>query len=232
MRTQDRNTWKVMVLVLIIGLLAGIVGGALVAPFFTKPGPQGPQGERGEQGPQGIQGLQGTQGLQGEQGPQGEQGLQGPQGLQGQQGIQGIPGVAGTDAVFQIIQNRNETARDLGIYTAMQWYNMSEFDHSMNTTLTIQQDSRIYVEFSATHALDSPESVWVRIVVDNKLNSSVYICSIGPPSAGTLKIPGHVEFLTDALVAGQHTINVQFLRENGGPTILDRTFTVMEIASP
>lgn len=226
MKIQNGDTLKIIVLVLVVGLIAGIIGGVLAAPFFAQPGPQGLQGLQGERG---LQGPQGTQGLQGEPGPQGEQGLQGPQ---GPQGIQGIPGAAGTDAVLQIIQNRNETDKDVTSFTAMQWFNMSEFDGFMNVTLTIQQDSRILVQFSSTHSLSSPASIWVRIVVDNALNSTVYVCSIGPPSSGVFRIPGHVEFLTDALVAGQHTINVQFLRENGSPAILDRTLTVMEIASP
>ena len=223
MSVQDTHTWKAVVLALVIGLLGGALGGALIAPMFAKPGPQG------EQGPTG---LQGTQGLLGEQGPQGTQGLQGVQGLGGVQGLQGNPGVNGTDAILQILQNRNNTQVDTSSFTAMQWFNMSEFDSSMKMTISTQQNSKIFAQFSATHEWSAQSSIWVRIVIDNNLNSSIYKCSSGPPSSGTFRIPGHLEFLTSPLNAGQHTIDVQFQREQGSPLILDRTLTVTEIASP
>jgi len=232
LKLQEKSTWKFSVLVLVIGLLSGVLGGGLIAALFIKPGPPGPQGEQGAEGLQGEQGPQGLQGLTGPEGPQGDQGLQGLQGLQGPQGPQGIPGINGTDAILQILQNRNDTSRDTSSYTAMQWFNMSAFDSSMKIMISIQQDSKIFAQFSSTHSLDSPASIWVRIVVDNNLNSSTYKCSIGPPSSGTFRIPGHIEFLTDSLSMGQHTIHVQFLRETGSPIILDRTITAMEIASP
>jgi len=219
MAKQDTYTWKVVVLALVIGLLGGVVGAALIGPLFVKPGPQGPEGE------------QGTTGLQGEQGPQG---LQGPQGAQGLQGIPGTNGTNGTDAILQILQNRNETIVDTSSYTAMQWFNMSTFDPSMKIVVNIQQNSKIFAQFSSTHSLDAPASIWVRIVVDNTFNSSVYKVSLGPPSSGAFTIPGHIEFLTNPLNAGQHTIEVQLLRENlpGSTRILDRTLTVTEITSP
>jgi len=209
---QDKQNWKFLVLALVIGFLAGLLGTALFAQFLLKPGPQGPQGDRG------LQGLTGPQG---------------PQGLEGPVGSQGIPGVNGTDAILQVLQSRNSTEKDVSSYAASRWFNMSDFDASMNLTVSIQQNSRIFVEFSSTHLLSSPAGIRVRIVVDNYYNSSVFQSSaLGPSSSGTYKIPGHVEFLTDSLSAGQHTVEVQFWRESGSPVILDRTLTVMEIATP
>lgn len=197
-RVDKKEFVLVLVLMLVIGFLAGVVGAALSAQMFVKPGPQG------------------------EQGPQGEIGPQGPQ---------GIPGVNGTDSILQIIQNRNSTEVDVGSYAAMQWLNMSDFDTSMKISINVQQNSKVFAQFSSTHTLESPESIWVRIVVDNNYNSSIYICSTGPPASGIYQMTGHIEFLTDSLNAGLHTINVQFLRETGSPEILDRTLTVIEIAS-
>lgn len=210
---QDRYTWKVIVLALVIGLLGGVVGAALTSQWLVKPGPQGPQGEEGPTGPQGPQGLQG---------------------LQGAQGPQGIPGINGTDAILQIRQNRNATEVNTNSYAADQWFNMSQFDSSMKITISIQQNSKVFAQFSSTHTVAPPASIWVRIVVDNNYNSSVYKVSVGPPSSGTYSIPGHIEFLTNPLNAGQHTIDVQILRENlsGSTRILDRTLTVTEITSP
>lgn len=187
-----------------IGLLAGLLGTVLAAQIFIKPGPQGEQGT---------------------QGPTGETGTQGPE------GPQGIAGVNGTDSILQILQNRNETQVDTSNATWMQWYNLSDFDSSMKITINIQQNSKIFAQFSSSHQLEATASISVRIVVDNNYNSSTYECSIGPPAAPRVLIPGHVEFLTDSLNAGSHTINVQFLVENGSPFMLDRTLTVMEITS-
>ncbi len=212
-KKQDKYTWKILVLALVIGLLAGLVGAVLSAQFFVEPGPQGEQG------------------LTGPQGPEGEVGPQGPQGETGPEGPQGVPGTNGTDAILQIVQNRNSTEVGTGNLTAMQWYNLSDFDLSMEITMNVQQDSRILAQFLCTHSLEAPASIWVRIVVDNNYNSSVYMCTIGPPGAGTQKHVGYMQFLTDALIAGSHTINVQVLREFGAPQMLDRTFTVTEIAS-
>jgi len=211
---QNKYAWKFVVLALVIGLLGGVLGAALIGPLLVKSGPQGPAGE---QGPQGLQGLEGPEGQQG------------PEGLQGPQGI---PGIDGTDAILQILQNRNDTQEDTSGYAAMQWFNMSEFDRSMKITMNIQQNSKIFAQFSSTHSLSPPSTIWIRIVVDNNYNSSIYKVSIGPPSSGVFMIPGHIEFLTNPLNAGQHTIEVQFLRENGSPLILDRTLTVTEITSP
>ena len=156
---------------------------------------------------------------------------EGPQGETGPEGPQGTAGVNGTDSILQIIQSTNDTQVDIGGYAAMQWYNFSDFDSAMEIAIDVQQDSKVFAQFSGTHRLEPPESIWVRIVVDNYYNSSMYICSTGPPASGVYKMTGHIEFLTDSLNAGSHTINVQFLRENGSPEILDRTLTVIEIAS-
>jgi len=203
-KEQDKYMWKVLVLALVIGLLASIVGTALAAQIFIKSRPQGAQGEQGPQGPEGPQGPQGPQGM---------------------------AGVNGTNSILQILQNRNDTQVDTSSYTATQWYNMSDFDSSMKITINIQQNSKIFAQFSSTYSLEPPASIWVRIVVDNEYNSSTYICAVGPPASGTYKMTGHIEFLTNSLNAGSHTINVQFLRESGSPGILDRTLTVMEITS-
>jgi len=182
----------------LVGLLAGLMGGAIGAQIFAKTGPQG------------------------EQGPEGEQ---------GSQGLQGIPGIDGTNSILQILQNRNDTQIDTINATKMQWHNLSDFDSLMKITMNVQQNSRISVQFSSTHQLEATAYIWVRIVVGNTYNSSTYMCSVGPPAAPRVSMPGHVEFLTDSLTAGPHTINVQFLIELGSPIILDRTLTAIEIAS-
>ncbi len=175
-------------------------------------------------------------GPQGETGATGSQGSQGPQGVQGPQGLQGNPGTNGIDAILQILQNRNDTAVVLSTvnYPVSRWFNMSHFDSSMKMTINIQQNSKIFVEFSSSHTLDSGASILVRIVVDNVYNSSVYRASSpSPPSSGTYTFPGHIEFLTGPLSSGQHTIEVQFQRDVGGPsTELERTLTATEITTP
>ena len=209
-----RRWWYLIVLALVIGLLASVMSSFITAKMMIERGPPGPPGPQGTQGPAG---------LQGEKGDTGDAGPQGPQGLQG------IAGTNGTDSILQIFQNRNNTEVDVGSYTLMQWYNFSDFDPAMKIIINVEQNSKIFVEFSNTHTLDPPASIWVRIVVDNVYNSSMYICSTGPPASGTYKMPGHIEFLTNSLNAGLHTVNVQFLREIGSPITLGRTLTVIEI---
>jgi len=209
MESRDTRTWKIVALALVIGLLGGVISAALVAPLFMK---QGPQGETGLTGPQG---------------PEGEQG---PQGLQGNSGTNGTDG---TDAVLQILQNRNATTVSLNAYTVLQWFNMSDFDSSMKMTINIQQDSKIFVQFSSSHTLTSGASILVRIVVDNVYYSSIYMASSPSPSSVTCSFPGHMEFLTGPLNSGQHTIEVQFQRDADGPsTQLERTLTATEITTP
>jgi hypothetical protein len=111
----------------------------------------------------------------------------------------------------------------------MQWFNMSGFDASMEILMNVQQNSRVFAQFSMVASLAAPGSLWMRIVVDSSLNSSLAMSSVGPPSAGVFRLTSHVEFLTGPLSSGQHLIQVQFLRESGSPQILDRTLTVMEI---
>lgn len=130
-----------------------------------------------------------------------------------------------------MMQMRNSTEVSTDTYNVTQWFNLSDVDASMEITLDVQQDSRIFAQFSTSHTLEPPSSIWVRIVVDGGFNSSTYMCSTGPPASGTYKIPGHIEFLTDPLDAGFHTVNVQFLREVGTPTINERTLTAIEIAT-
>ncbi len=246
MNMANLNSWKGLSLVIIVAVVCGILGGVLGAPFFVKngvdgaqgeqgiqgaTGPQGPQGPQGDQGPEGIQGPQGETGPQGATGPQGPQGIQGPQGDQGPQGIQGLPGVNGTDAILQILQSQNATAQSLGSYTLDQWYNMSVFDGSMRMTVNIQDQSRIYAEFTSSVNIANLASVWLRIVVDNQINSTV--CKIGllAPSAVNLNLPASVKILTGALSAGQHTIDVQFLRDDGSPILMDRSLSAVEVTS-
>ena len=49
--------------------------------------------------------------------------------------------------------------------------------------------------------------------------------------AVTLTFPVQVEILTDALSAGEHTIDVQFLRDAGTPILKARSLFVYEMAS-
>jgi hypothetical protein len=115
----------------------------------------------------------------------------------------------------------------------MQWHDFSDFDSSMEIAINVQQNSRIFTQFSGTQTLQPPASIWIRVTVDNNYNSSRYVCSLGPPASGTYTMPGHIEFLTDPLSAGTHTINVQFWveEEPSNILILDRTLTTIEVTS-
>lgn len=202
---EYESTWKLLTLILVIGLVGGAVSGTSISWLLTEPGPEGPQGE---------------------------QGLEGPQGPQGAQGERGFPGIDGNDTILQILQSRNDTQEDTGGYTEGQWFNMSEFDSSMRMIISVQNNSRIFAQFSGTHYLSSPASIWIRIVVDNSYNSSEYMCSILSPGSGPYRLPGHIELLINPLDQGLHTVDVQFYRETGSPLILTRTLTVMEITTP
>ncbi len=215
-----------LAILLITSIILGSIGGLSSSFLAAKPGPQG------EQGPPGQDGLDGSQGPVGPAGPQGEQGLLGPQGEQGPQGVQGPPGTDGSNSIIQAIQSRNTTIYETQSYTAMQWVNMSELDPSMMMNINVQQNSRLLIQFSASISIDPPGSLQTRIVLDNYYNSTVSMNSVGSSSAGIIKLPNHIEFLTDPLNSGVHTINLQILRENGSPEILDRTITIMEIAGP
>jgi hypothetical protein len=214
-----------LALLLIASIVLGFVGGAIGSFLFAIPGPTGAQGPPGQDGEDGVDGLQGPAGPTG---PQGEQGTTGPQGEQGPQGLQGVPGTDGINSILQTIQNRNSTMQDTGSYAVLEWFNMSELDSSMTITIDVQQNSRLLVQFSASISLEIPGSLRTRIVVDNNLNSTESVTSVGPPNV-EIKFPSHIEFLTDPLNSGSHTVNLQCLRENGSPIVLDRTLTVIEL---
>ncbi len=155
----------------------------------------------------------------------------GPQGDQGEQGIQGESGLNGTNSIIQVIQSQNVTSASLDAYNLTQWYNMSVFDSSMTLTIDIQSESRIYAEFLSTATFTNSE-VWLRIVVDNQHTSTVcYVGCFEVPSSPTLHLPIQVRILTDTLPAGTHTVDVQFYRFNGFPTLLDRSLYVTELAA-
>lgn len=218
-----------LAILLITSIILGFIGGATTSFLYAKPGPQGEQGPPGKDG---LNGLDGAQGDVGPEGPQGEQGLPGPQGEQGPQGAQGVPGTDGSNSIIQAVQNRNTTIHETQSYTAMQWVNMSELDSSMMININVQQNSRLLIQFSASISIDPPGSLQTRIVMDNNYNSTASMNSVGSSSTGIMKFSNHIEFLTDPLNSGLHTINLQILRENGAPKILDRTITIMEIAGP
>jgi hypothetical protein len=219
------NTKRITLLAVVVALVSGLVSGLVGAYMFAQPGPQGLQGD------QGIQGTVGPQGAQGLQGIQGDQGDQGIQGDQGDQGIQGEPGLNGTNSIIQIIQSQNVTPASLGTYSLTQWYNMSVFDSSMTLTIGTQSESRICAEFLSTATFTNSE-VWLRIVVDNQHTSTVcYVGCFEVPSSPTLHLPIQVKILTDTLPAGTHTVDVQFYRFNGSPTLLDRSLYVTEMAA-
>jgi len=197
-------------------------------------GPQGIQGIQGTQGYNGSQGIQGVQGLQGNQGPagpQGTQGTQGPQGYNGSQGIQGQPGLNGTNTIQQTLQNQNTTATTLGAYDAGQWYNMSIFDSSMHMTINVNDQSRICAEFATSVYLSNSE-VWLRIVVDNQYFSTVCYAGLSGPTSSSAYLPAQMKILTGALAAGQHTIDVQFNRSSGLPTLMERSLHATELPPP
>jgi hypothetical protein len=236
-----------LAILLITSIVLGLVGGLSSSFLAMKPGPQGdqgPQGPQGDQGPQGPQGDQGPQGEQGEQGIPGETGPEGPQGPAGEQGetgttgpegpqgVQGIPGADGSNSIIQVIQSSNTTIFETLSYTAMQWANMSQHDSSMMLNVDVQQNSMLLIQFSASISISSAASLQIRIVLDGNYNSTISVNSVGSSSAGLVRFPSHIDFLTNPLISGTHTINVQILRENGSPMILDRTITIMEIAGP
>jgi hypothetical protein len=219
-----------LAILLITSIILGLTGGLTSSFLATKPGPQGEQGPPGQDGLDGLDGVDGAQGPVGPAGPQGEQGLTGPQGEQGPQGVQGPPGTDGSNSVIQALQSRNTTAFETQSYATVQWVNMSELDSSMIININVQQNSRLLIQFSASISIDPPGGLQTRIVVDNTYNSTVSMNSVGSSSAGLSKFPNHIEFLTDPLNSGTHTINLQLLRENGSPLILERSLTVIEIA--
>ena len=90
------------------------------------------------------------------------------------------------------------------------------------------------IQFTATHEMETPSAIWVKIVVDGTIVSTKYILSVATPAAVNTYCCGHLEFLTENLDAGEHAIEIQFLVEDGNKgnsIILDRVLTAMEIAS-
>jgi hypothetical protein len=242
---STKGSWLIVAAVL---LTLSLISGFANVFIFAKPGAQGLQGEQGLNGNQGIQGYNGSQGPQGEIGPQGlqgEQGLngnqgiqgiqgeQGPQGIQGErgpQGIQGEPGLNGTDAIQQVLQSLNLTAASVGGYSTLRWLNMSVLDSSMRLIVTVNDQSRMLVEFvTSVRAVNS--GVWFRVVVDNQYVSAVsYTGLLGSSSLNDYDSV-QVKFLTFALSAGKHTIDVQFYLVSGNPMVLDRSLFVTELPS-
>ncbi len=203
MESMESFTWKVMVVILVIGLFGGIISAALIAPYFLKAGAQGATGATGAQGPQGLQGPQGD------------------------------PGTSGTDSILQVVQNTNTTSLSIGSSPMWTWINVSNYDASMRMTVNVQANSKLFVQFSTSHTLSSGASITVRVVVDNVYNSTAYTAASSNPSSVTSTFPGHVEFLTQSLTSGQHTIEVQFQRNVGGAsTILERSLTATEVSTP
>jgi hypothetical protein len=212
---STKGSWPIIAAVL---LILSLISGFANIFIFAKPGPQGPQGE------QGLRGNQGIQGIQGEQGPQGIQGEQGPQGIQGE------PGLNGTDAIQQVLQSLNSTAASLGGYNTFRWLNMSVLDSSMRLIVTVNDQSRMLVEF-VTSVRITNSGVWFRVVVDNQNVSAVsYTGLLGASSLDDYDSV-QVKFLTLALSAGKHTIDVQFYLVGGNPTVLDRSLFVTELQS-
>jgi hypothetical protein len=159
-------------------------------------------------------------------GAQGEQGLQG---IQGEQGPQVEPGIS---PILQMIQIQNITEASLADYNAKEWYNMPVVDDSMHLTVTINDQSRICAEFlTSVYLGDSWGSfwnrVWLRVVVDNQYFSTVSYVS-GLPN---MYMPVQVKILTDTMSAGEHTIDAQFYRVNGLPTLMDRSLSATELTA-
>jgi hypothetical protein len=225
LRVSEKLDEKVaLALLLIASIDLGLIGGITSAFLLAKPGTTGVQGPPGQDG---TDGLQGEPGPAGPTGPEGAQGATGPQGEQGPQGILGTDGI---NSILQVIQNRNTTMQNSGSYTIMEWFNMSDADPSMMMTVNVQQNSRLLIQFSASISIDPPGSLQTRIVVDDNPNSTVSMNSISSSSTGLMTVPNHIEYLTDPLNSGVHTINLQVLRGSGSPEIMDRALTVLEIA--
>jgi hypothetical protein len=221
-----------LAILLITSIILGLIGGVTSSFLSVKQGPQGVQGPPGQDGTDGQDGAPGEQGAVGPAGPQGEQGVTGPQGEQGLQGEPGTPGADGSNSIIQAIQSSNTTAQSTQSYVSMQWANLSDLDASMLISVNVQQNSRLLIQFSASISIDPPGALQTRIVVDSTYDSTVSVNSVASSSTGIMKFPNHIEFLTVPLTSGVHTINLQILRENGSPIILDRAITIMELAGP
>jgi hypothetical protein len=192
---NEATSKKMVVPIVVVALISGLIFGLVGAYIFARPGPQGIQG---------VQGAKGDAGLQ---------------------GIQGMPGLNGTNTIQQMLVSQNLTSAILdSTYNSSQWYNLSIFDTSMRTTLTINDQSRILAEFATTISL-SNSAIWFRIVVDNQYISTVCRASTSP----NMDLPIYVKILTGSLSAGQHVIEVEFYRVNGITTVLDRSIYMTEL---
>jgi len=198
---------KALLLTIVVALIVGLISGIAGAYVIAKPGPQGPPGE---------------QGLQGETGAQGSPGIQGPQ---------GIPGVNGSNALIKVISRHNVTTASLDPYTVGQWFNMSIFDSATSVSINVRDGSRICAEFLSSVELSTVGAISLRIVIDNQFNSTVVSTEILSGPTVMLVVPIHVKILTDALPAGEHTIEIQFLRDAGSPILRERSIFVTEIAT-
>jgi hypothetical protein len=216
---QGSSAKKIILLTVVVALIVSLISGIAGAYVIAKPGPQGPQGD------------QGPPGATGSLGPQGIQGIPGSQGIQGIPGPQGDPGVNGSDSLIQLISSHNVTTASLDAYTVGQWFNLSSFDSSMSVSITVQDGSRICAEFLSSVELSTVGAISLRIVVDNQFNSTVVTAGIYSGPTLTLTMPIHVKILTDVLPGGEHTIDIQFLREAGAPLLMERSIVVTEIAS-
>lgn len=201
-KMENTNGKKGVLLAVIVAIIAGLLGGLLGGYLFARTVPQG------EQGDQGIQGVKGDQ------------------------GAQGLSGLNGSNSVIQIIQSQNVTSASLGTYNLSQWYNMSVFDSSMRLTINVQDQSRISAEFLSSVSIPSQGIISLMIVVDNQFNGTVFNVGIANVPALTITFPIQAKILTNALPAGEHTIEVQFLRNDGTPLLMERSFYVSELASP
>ena len=213
---SEPNSKKLAGAVIIVSLIIGLLGGLVSAYAFGKPGPQGIQG---------IPGEMGLQGIQGEQGLPGPQGTQGPQGITGEQGQ---PGLNGSKSIIQIVQGQNLTSQSLAGYTSGQWHNVSDFDSSMMLVTSVQEGSRICVEFLSSVTVSSSGTISLKIVVDNQLSS--ISCNAGISTGSTSTFPIQLKLLTAPLSAGEHTIEVQFLRNSGSQILTERALFLTEMA--
>jgi hypothetical protein len=235
---------KPVVIFITIALVGGFLGGLLTTSFIAsanpqavqgEPGPQGPKGDKGATGDTGPTGPTGATGATGDTGETGATGDTGAEGPQGPPGIQGPQGINGYNSVIQIIESQNETYASLAaVYTLDQWYNMSIFDGSMKLTIDVQNQSRICAEFIGSVSLTSPCSGWFRLTVDNQVYSTSCMAAVGITGYQTVSqyMPIQVKVLTGPLSEGQHTVEVEFLREEGTPVVLERSLFATELASP
>jgi hypothetical protein len=207
---------KKTTLALAIALLILLMGSGLTAIVLTQaplPGPTGLTGAQGEVGPQG---------------PQGEIGPVGPQGPQGE------TGPAGATSIIQAAQISGTQGIKTEGMTRDTWLDLSEFDSSMELIVETQGNSKLMIEFTATHEMETPSSIRVRIVVDDDIVSTKYILSVATPASVNTFCCGHLELLTGNLSGEEHVIQIQIFVEDGykgNSIILDRVLTAMEIAS-